>query len=641
MAEERRLGSRYVLEEQIGRGATGRVWRGRDDQGTRYAIKVLKDDLASDPAVVQRFVQERSILTGVDHPGLVRVHDLVVEGETLAIVLDLVEGGDLRSMLTRRGPLPPAEVAAVGAHVATALGALHRTGIAHRDVKPENVLIEPDGQSYRTRVTDFGIAKFTEAAGTASSTAFVGTPQYIAPEIIDGAPPTPAVDVYALGILLYELSVGVTPYAGAPTLTTLKLHAEATPGRPEGIPDALWSIIIRAVDKQPTARPAAEGLAHELGALFPQLQGIPAAPAIASPPPPVASLHHQETSLSGAGATAFAAGGTGGFGTGGHGTGGFGTGGQGTGGQGTGGQVASAAVEPEEKPKRRKGLIVAAALAAVLVLGGGAVAAMNLFGGDDTDGPTTALEDPTDLEPAEEPTEEESEEPTTEEPTTEEPTTEEPTTPEPEPIVMPGLLDLSLAQAERQVPDGVTLVTEEIFEEGVTSPTVTGQTPDEGTELAEGDTVTLQVTRPYAMVYLYTLSDIGDRGWREATAQLSGNDYPNSMATKAYVGGSSSSSWNLSRGYRLLRATVGLDDRTTVPGARVRIEVFADRVKVDEVTVEFGEYPELEVDLTDVLRLEITYTVLEGARTSTDPQATLGDVRLLGHPDEMPDEDAG
>src|SRR5438477_4455299 len=148
---EKPLGSRYRLGDELGKGAMGRVFAGSDEQGKTYAFKVLRDELVEDPELVARFLQERSILVGLRHPNLVGVHDLVVEGETVAIVMGLVAGGDLRARLTAEKTLLPAEVARIGAGVAAALAAVHQAGVVHRDVKPENVLM--DGTV--PRLTDF------------------------------------------------------------------------------------------------------------------------------------------------------------------------------------------------------------------------------------------------------------------------------------------------------------------------------------------------------------------------------------------------------------------------------------------------------------------------------------------------------
>ena len=248
---ERALGSNYTLTERLGAGAMGEVWRGRDREGTALAFKLLRPELAADPDVVQRFLKERSALVGVDDPHVVRMHGLVAEDETLAIVMDLVEGGDLRDLLASRGTLTPSEVARTGAQVAAGLAAVHRAGIVHRDVKPENVLIDQASGGPVARVSDFGIARLADASAATRSTMLLGTPNYMAPEITEGHPATPAADAYSLGVVLYELCCGVTPFEGGNPMAVMRRHSESTPARPDGVPDELWGGGLRAPGQGP------------------------------------------------------------------------------------------------------------------------------------------------------------------------------------------------------------------------------------------------------------------------------------------------------------------------------------------------------------------------------------------------------
>ncbi|WP_460364386.1 serine/threonine-protein kinase, partial [Actinocorallia lasiicapitis] len=293
---ERPLGSKYVLEFTLGRGATGEVWRGRSADGTALAFKVLHDALSRDPETVRRFLRESSILLGLAHPNLVRVHDLVAEGEVLAIVMDLVTGGDLRGLLERRGTFAPAEVCRIGAEAAAGLAAVHQAGVVHRDIKPENMLLDGTEQPPGVRVTDFGIARIAEQSGSGRSTMLVGTPQYVAPEVFDGQAPTHAADLYALGITLYEMCCGVTPFAGGSTLQILRRHVDDAPGRPGGVPEPLWELIAALLAKDPAARPGpTAAVANQLTALAVDLAGLPAAPALTDPPPSTPLIQYQPT----------------------------------------------------------------------------------------------------------------------------------------------------------------------------------------------------------------------------------------------------------------------------------------------------------------------------------------------------------
>ncbi|MGH3329568.1 MAG: serine/threonine-protein kinase, partial [Streptomycetales bacterium] len=263
----RSIGSRYVALDVLGRGGFGTVWLGEGPDGP-VAIKVLREELATDPDVVARFLRERSVLVRLRHPNLIKVRDLVAEGETLALVMDLVDGHDLRTHLRERGPLPPADAAELVAAVADALTVAHGTGVVHRDVKPENVLLRcREGSREATLVpllTDFGVARLVEGQGLTKSHTIVGTPNYLAPEIASGRGAAPAADVYAAGILLYELISGCTPFAADHPMAVLRGHLEDHPRRPPGVSDQLWSVIAGCLAKDPGARPDAATLAGRL-----------------------------------------------------------------------------------------------------------------------------------------------------------------------------------------------------------------------------------------------------------------------------------------------------------------------------------------------------------------------------------------
>ncbi|MFD7298728.1 serine/threonine-protein kinase [Streptomyces sp. NPDC059897] len=272
----RPVGSKYLLEEPLGRGATGTVWRARQREtagaeaavagqpGETVAIKVLKEELANDADVVMRFLRERSVLLRLTHPNIVRVRDLVVEGDLLALVMDLVEGPDLHRYLRENGPFSPVGAALLTAQVADALAASHADGVVHRDLKPANVLLKQDTGEMYPMLTDFGIARLADSPGLTRTHEFVGTPAYVAPESAEGRPQTSAVDVYGAGILLYELVTGRPPFSGGSALEVLHQHLSAEPRRPSTVPDPLWTVIERCLRKNPDERPSAENLARGL-----------------------------------------------------------------------------------------------------------------------------------------------------------------------------------------------------------------------------------------------------------------------------------------------------------------------------------------------------------------------------------------
>jgi serine/threonine-protein kinase len=272
----RPVGSKYLLEEPLGRGATGTVWRARQREtagaeaavpgqpGETVAIKVLKEELAGDPDIVMRFLRERSVLLRLTHPNIVRVRDLVVEGELLALVMDLVEGPDLHRYLRENGPFTPVAAALLTAQIADALAASHADGVVHRDLKPANVLLQQYEGQMHPLLTDFGIARLADSPGLTRTQEFVGTPAYVAPESAEGRPQTSAVDIYGAGILLYELVTGRPPFAGGSALEVLHQHLSAEPRRPSTVPDPLWTVIERCLRKNPDERPSAENLARGL-----------------------------------------------------------------------------------------------------------------------------------------------------------------------------------------------------------------------------------------------------------------------------------------------------------------------------------------------------------------------------------------
>ncbi|MGW1954309.1 serine/threonine-protein kinase [Streptomyces sp. NPDC001920] len=272
----RPVGSKYFLEEPLGRGATGTVWRARQREtagaeaavpgqpGETVAIKVLKEELAGDPDIVMRFLRERSVLLRLTHPNIVRVRDLVVEGDLLALVMDLVEGPDLHRYLRENGPFSPVAAALLTAQIADALAASHDDGVVHRDLKPANVLLKQSDGRMHPMLTDFGIARLADSPGLTRTHEFVGTPAYVAPESAEGRPQTSAVDIYGAGILLYELVTGRPPFGGGSALEVLHQHLSAEPRRPSTVPDPLWTVIERCLRKNPDERPSAENLARAL-----------------------------------------------------------------------------------------------------------------------------------------------------------------------------------------------------------------------------------------------------------------------------------------------------------------------------------------------------------------------------------------
>lgn len=250
------LGSGFVLtDKQLGRGAMGRVFLGYvRETGVPLAVKVLRPELAEDPEIVARFLQERTVLMGLDHPNLVKVHDLVIESGRAAVVMDLIDGIDLRRLLASEGQLSRDQALVIAREIFSALAAVHRLGIVHRDVKPENVLVSRMG---RASLTDFGIAKLTASRTITRMTGLIGTPEYIAPEAIEDSSNSPSIDIYSAGIVIYEMLSGSTPFSGGHPLSVLKRHVEDAPVRPPLVDDTVWSWLSSLIAKSPQDRPSA------------------------------------------------------------------------------------------------------------------------------------------------------------------------------------------------------------------------------------------------------------------------------------------------------------------------------------------------------------------------------------------------
>lgn len=259
----------------------GDVWRASVvPGGEEVAVKLLRGELSSDPEVVAQFVRERTVLLGLHGEHVVCVRDLVVENDDLGIVMDLVEGGDLRRHLRAVGTLAPAEAVDLVVQVLRGIEVVHAAGVIHRDVKPENVLLETgaDG-SMVARLTDFGIARVTTGPSLTRLTGLIGTPDYMAPEVVDHARSGAPADLYATGVLLYELLTGHTPFGGGHPLAVLRRHLEEPPSRPVGCPEALWSVLASLLAKKSADRPASAGAAIALlEAVRPAVIGLPALP---------------------------------------------------------------------------------------------------------------------------------------------------------------------------------------------------------------------------------------------------------------------------------------------------------------------------------------------------------------------------
>jgi serine/threonine protein kinase, bacterial len=255
------LGSHYLLHDRIGQGGMGVVWRALDvSTESWYAIKVLNPEYLRDSSAVARFIRERSAMVALRHPNIVSLHDMIVEGEQFALVMDLLPDGDLNKRRRDRGGiLAPREAAELTAQICTGLAATHAAGIVHRDLKPANVLLDQGN----AKLTDFGIARIVGDETITETGAVIGTASYMAPEVFRGERPSAACDVYAAGVTLYELLAGRPPFTGH-MAAVMHDHLQTAPRRVDGIPDPLWELIAACLGKDPATRPTAAELASAL-----------------------------------------------------------------------------------------------------------------------------------------------------------------------------------------------------------------------------------------------------------------------------------------------------------------------------------------------------------------------------------------
>lgn len=268
------LDGRYLVQNKIACGGTSTVYRGLDVRLDRpVALKVMDSRYADDTQFLTRFRLEARTVARLKDPGLVAVYDQGQDGRQPFLVMELIEGGTLRELLAERGPMPPHAVVAVLRPVLSGLAAAHRAGLVHRDVKPENVLISDDGD---VKIADFGLVRAVAAAGITSTSVILGTAAYLSPEQVRNGNAGPRSDVYATGILTYELLTGHTPFTGDSALSIAYQRLDTDVPRPgaviEGVPKQFDEFVACATARDPADRYAdAIEMADDLNAIAEEL----------------------------------------------------------------------------------------------------------------------------------------------------------------------------------------------------------------------------------------------------------------------------------------------------------------------------------------------------------------------------------
>ncbi|MBE8518624.1 protein kinase [Amycolatopsis sp. H6(2020)] len=575
---EPEFAGRYRLGADLGQGPWGVIRAAVDPDGREVACRQLRADLAGGGEATANFMREQSVLVGLVHPHLVTLHDLLVEDELVTLVLDLVHGGSLRDRLAASGTLLPKEIARIAAGVAAALHAIHELGVVHGDVRPESVVMDDSGAVRVPRLTGAGLFRVAPKEPQVSMRA---ASKYLAPEIVAGGEPTTATDLYALGVMIYELYCGVAPFPGG-----YVRRADEEPGRPGEMPGALWDVVRVLLAVKPATRPAADRIAAVLDAMAPDLANSPVGPRLERPPLPTYAKQENRTGAIPS--------------------------------PGIGDQVFdSSYVGPPSPPRRRRKLIPLAVVGVVAVAG--VITALSV---GSTPAPPAA---PPVAAGSASPVATSSEAATT--------TTSAP------PSVAPDLVGKKLADAQDILGTGVQVETVNSIEQTAAAGTVIDQDPKAGASL--NGHIKLTVAQAAVEVYLADLRPVNRSSW-------SNESQPGNIAGKSYLHTVSESvstcpetgaiEYNVSKGYRKFVSTAGMDDNSGDAGLKVQFEVFGDGRKLTSATLELGKATPIDVDVSGVLRLRLSWQVVNpNCRDGVGGNAfDLGEAKLLGLPGEAP-----
>ncbi len=247
---------RYELREPIATGGMATVYKAWDTRVERIvAVKMLRSLAKTDRRAIERFRREAHAAARLSHPNAVTIYDFLEERGEYYLIMEYVEGVNLKQYLAQKGALSPQEAVQIAGQVCAVLQVAHANGFIHRDIKPQNIMITPDGQA---KLTDFGIVRVMEAAGLTNTGIVLGTADYLAPEQARGEPLSPASDLYSLGVVLYEMLAGRPPFVGSSAVQVAMQHANNVPPPPSRynprIPRALELVVKRALYKEPERR---------------------------------------------------------------------------------------------------------------------------------------------------------------------------------------------------------------------------------------------------------------------------------------------------------------------------------------------------------------------------------------------------
>lgn len=304
------LNNRYKLLQPLGSGGMAVVYKAVDEMLERIvAVKILREDYAKDSAFRERFRQEAKSAANLSHPNLVTVHDFGLNEDQVFIVIEYIDGTDLKSLIRNKGRFSIEETIDLMTQACAGIGYAHRAGLVHCDIKPHNMLVSNDA---RLKVTDFGIARALATIHPDERLDIVwGSPHYFSPEQAAGAAPSPASDVYSLGIILYEMLTNQLPFNAGDATELARMHREESPISPrklnQNLPESLEEIILKVLSKEPSARyRTADQLGQVLrsfgqlnqdnlpSSIFPPVRNGITPPKIEVPEIPIPNIEHSD-----------------------------------------------------------------------------------------------------------------------------------------------------------------------------------------------------------------------------------------------------------------------------------------------------------------------------------------------------------